>query len=534
MMRAMKWGVVLLSVCVAAGCAKKVKPEGEADVSRLRQLESSKPRNAVAELAALPAPVMQSAPLPMSIPAPPPPPPPPVEGVFDTRHAGLASNPWLDAAAASVSTFSIDVDTGSYTLARRMLREGQRPPAEAVRTEEFLNYFDHGYTPPARLDPPFALVTEMAPSPWHRDRHLLQVGLKGYEVDTRDLPPANLVFLIDTSGSMQTPDKLELLRKGFRTLAQNLRAQDRVAIVAYAGSAGLVLPSTAGDQQGEILAALDALQAGGSTNGGAGIQLAYQVAAEARIDGGINRVILATDGDFNVGTTSVDELKALVEARRDGGVALTTLGFGAMGYNDQIAEQLADIGNGHHAYIDDELEARRVLVQEMGGTLLTIAKDVKVQLEFNPQQVARYRLVGYENRLLDREDFSNDRVDAGEIGAGHDVTALYELELRDGASPAALLASLRLRYKKPDEAHSRLIEQRLLRRDVLAGPSPRLAFAAAVAGFAEKLRGNTDMATVSYDQLTGLLDQAGITDADGERGELRDLMLLAGGMSIAR
>ena len=533
-MSATKWGVMLLSACVAAGCAQKVKHEAEADVSRARQLESSKMRNEVAELAAMPAPVVQSAPIPMSIPAPPPAPPPPMEGSFDTRHAALQSNPWLDAVAESVSTFSIDVDTGSYTLARRMLREGRIPPAEAVRTEEFLNYFDHGYTPPARLDPPFALVTELAPSPWHRDRHLLQVGLKGYEVDTRDLPPANLVFLIDTSGSMQTADKLALLRKGFRTLAQNLRPQDRVAIVAYAGSAGLVLPSTAGDRQGEILAALDALQAGGSTNGGAGIALAYRVAEDARIEGGINRVILATDGDFNVGTTSVEDLKALVEDKREGGVALTTLGFGAMGYNDQIAERLADIGNGHHAYIDDELEARRVLVQEMGGTLLTIAKDVKVQLEFNAQHVARYRLVGYENRLLNREDFSNDRVDAGEIGAGHDVTALYELELRDGAAAGAQLASLRLRYKKPDENHSRLIERPLLRRDVMAGPSPRLAFAAAVAGFAEKLRGNPDMAAVSYDQLVALLEQSGVAADDAERGELRDLMALAGGVAIAQ
>jgi Ca-activated chloride channel homolog len=533
-MDASRFVVMALAAGVAAGCAKRVQEE--VAVAPARRAEARQELR-LYELAAAPQEADKlAAPRPAALAMAPPPaaPEPGTLQPFATTHAPLARNPWMDAQAAAVSTFSIDVDTGSYTLARRMLREGQRPPAAAIRSEEFLNYFDHGYTPPSRLDPPFAVVTEIAPSPWQAGRHLLQVGLKGYEVDTRDLPPANLVFLIDTSGSMQTPDKLALLRKGFRTLAQNLRAQDRVAIVSYAGSAGLVLPSTPGDRQGEILAALDALQAGGSTNGGAGIQLAYQVAAAARIAGGINRVILATDGDFNVGTTSVDELKALVEAQRAGGVALTTLGFGAIGYNDQIAEQLADIGNGHHAYIDDELEARRVLVQEMGGTLLTIAKDVKVQLEFNPQQVARYRLVGYENRLLNREDFSNDQVDAGEIGAGHDVTALYELELREGAAPEALIAALRLRYKKPDEANSRLIEQRLLAGDVKSGPSERLAFAAAVAGFAEKLRGNPDLATISYAQLGELLERSGLKAEDVERNELRDLILLADMPAVAR
>ncbi|MGQ0799831.1 MAG: vWA domain-containing protein [Pseudomarimonas sp.] len=448
----------------------------------------------------------------------------------ETARAPLQSNPWLQALTAPTSTFSIDVDTGSYSLVRRLLRDGALPTARVVRSEEFLNYFDYGYTPPSGIDTPFSITTEIAPVPWSSQRQLLLVGLKGIEVDVSDLPAANLVFLIDTSGSMQSADKLALLRTGFRALVENLRPQDRVAIVAYAGSAGLVLPSTAGDNRGAIFAALDALQAGGSTNGGAGIDLAYRVAAESRIPGGINRVILASDGDFNVGTTSIVALKELVATQRAGGTALTTLGFGAMGYNEEVAEQLADIGNGHYAYIDDELEARKVLVKEMGGTLLTIAKDVKIQVEFNPLQVSRYRLLGYENRLLNREDFANDRVDAGEIGAGHDVTALYELELSPNASPQQLLASLRLRYKRPDEDNSRLIEQRLLRGEVRPIPSDRLGFAAAVVGFAEKLRGNADLADFTYLQLIDLFDAHSGASVPVERSELRDLIELAGSL----
>lgn len=533
-MKRMIWGGLALAMVLLAGCASELRtPTAESkqrrdaeDLSRER-LEVGRLR-AVAEqdtsaAAVLPAPMQM----------PPAPPPADAGAGFDTRHAAFKANPWEQVLQVPVSTFSIDVDTGSYTLARRMLREGLIPPREAVRTEEFLNYFEHGYAAPRSLDPPFSISTSLAPAPWNPERVLMQIGLQGYQVDQRDLPPANLVFLIDTSGSMHSVDKLPLLRQGFATLVEQLRAQDRVAIVTYAGSAGLVLPSTPGDDKASLLAALDQLQAGGSTHGSAGIALAYEVAAQSMVKGGINRVILATDGDFNVGTTSVEALKALVAERREAGIALTTLGFGAHGYNDQIAEQLADVGNGHHAYIDDALEARRVLVSEMGGTLLTIAKDVKVQVEFNAQAVARYRLVGYENRLLAREDFHNDQVDAGEIGAGHDVTALYELELHAGVPADATLASLRLRYKKPDERHSRLIEQTVKRQDVKALPDARLAFAAAVAGFAEKLRGNQDLSAFGFDQLAVLLDSSGFDKHNVDAVELRDLIELAGAAQLA-
>lgn len=537
-MKSMAWGAVILAAGVVAGCASEVREQEavgkSADLDSLRERkELSEPTRVASEAqyaARKDAQLANLAPPLMSAPAAPP---PAVDMAFDTRHAAFSANAWTTALELPVSTFSIDVDTGSYTLARRMLREGMIPPREAVRTEEFLNYFEHGYTPPISRDTPFSVSTELAPAPWSPQRTLMLVGLKGYEGDQRDLPPANLVFLIDTSGSMHSADKLPLLKQGFRQLVRQLRAQDRVAIVAYAGSAGLVLPSTAGDQGETILEALDQLQSGGSTHGSAGITLAYETAAQSMVEGGINRVILATDGDFNVGATSVDALKALVAERREAGIALTTLGFGAQGYNDQIAEQLADVGDGHHAYIDDALEAQRVLVSEIGGTLLSIARDVKIQLEFNAQAVARYRLVGYENRILSREDFNNDAVDAGEIGAGHDVTALYELELRDGVAADVQLASLRLRYKQPGESSSQLIVHSVERREVKAAAGERLGFAAAVAGFAEKLRGNEDLAGFSHQQLVDLLDRSGLAK-HGEAGrELRDLILLADVPSVS-
>lgn len=529
-MKTMAWGGLALAITLAAGCAKSVQeaaPQAEVDRAK-RSQEAVR----MAQVAAPPppaSPVAYEMAVPMSV----SPPADRDEAGFDTRHAAFQSNPWNAALEQPVSTFSIDVDTGSYALARRMLREGRLPPRESVRSEEFLNYFDHGYTPPTGLDQPFSVTTELAPVPWAPQRTLMLVGLKGYEVDTRDLPPANLVFLIDTSGSMYSADKLPLLKQGFRSLVEQLRAQDRVAIVAYAGSAGLVLSSTPGDDHGTILEALDRLQAGGSTHGSAGIALAYEVAAASRVEGGINRVILATDGDFNVGTTSVEALKDLVAEQRRSGIALTTLGFGAYGYNDEVAEQLANVGNGHHAYIDDALEARRVLVEQMGGTLLTIAKDVKVQVEFNGSAVARYRLVGYENRLLAREDFHNDSVDAGEIGAGHDVTALYEIELREGVSPDTQLASLRLRYKRPDESHSRLIERGIRLAETSAAPGERLAFAAAVAGFAEKLRGNDDLSGYAWEDLLSLLAAGGVDKRGPLAGELQDLIALAGSVQVA-
>lgn len=421
------------------------------------------------------------------------------------KYAGRTDNPVQRASEQPVSTFSIDVDTGSYSNVRSLLAQGMRPPADAVRAEEFINYFRYGHPAPASRETPFRVSTELAPAPWNRERQLLMIGIKGYEMPKASLPPANLVFLIDSSGSMQTPGKLPLLRRAFALLVEQLRPQDTVSIVAYAGSAGLVLPPTPGGRKADILAAIERLEAGGSTNGGEGIRLAYDIARRARIDGGVNRVILATDGDFNVGITDTHALETFVADQREHGIALTTLGFGRDNYNDELSEKLADVGDGNHAYIDSVQEARKVLVEQMGGTLATIAKDVKIQVEFNPAYVAEYRLIGYENRVLAREDFANDKVDAGEIGAGHEVTALYEITpvgsdagrlppLRYAANaqpagPTKEVAHLRLRYKLPEQTRSRLIETPILRSQLAAQPGPRLRFAAAVAAFADLLRG---------------------------------------------
>ncbi|UJB18470.1 vWA domain-containing protein [Lysobacter capsici] len=468
------------------------------------------------------------------------------------RYAKIEANPIHRVAEQPVSTFSIDVDTGSYANVRRMLAAGELPPKDAVRVEELVNYFDYGYPRPDSKDTPFKVSTELAPAPWNARHVLMQIGIQGYEVDKEALPPANLVLLIDTSGSMDEPDKLPLLKRAFAQLATQLRAKDRVSIVAYAGSAGLVLAPTAGDRGGEILDALERLQAGGSTNGGEGIQLAYATARQAFIEGGINRVLLATDGDFNVGVSDQSALETLVADQRKSGIALSTLGFGTGNYNDAMAEQLADIGNGNHAYIDSALEAQKVLIEELGSTLMTIAGDVKVQVEFNPAVVAEYRLIGYENRVLKREDFNNDRVDAGEIGAGHDVTALYELALvgsggesvdplrygkdaqageakpaADGASAQGKsdeLALLRLRYKRPGENDSRLIETPMLRRGIAAEPSERMRFAAAVAGFGDLLRGGTYVEqNFGWDGVIGLARSARGDDRNGYRGEFLQL-----------
>ena len=456
------------------------------------------------------------------------------------QYAAHDDNPVQITAENPVSTFSIDVDTGSYSNVRRMLTAGQRPPADAVRAEEMINYFDYAYPAPTSHAVPFRVTTEMAPAPWNTKHTLLQIGIKGYDVPHDQIPPANLVFLIDTSGSMDEPNKLPLLKQAFAQLVPNLRAQDRVAIVVYAGSAGLVLPSTPGDHHAEILAALDHLEAGGSTNGGAGIGLAYAQARSSFIKGGANRIILATDGDFNVGVSDVGSLKQMVAKERDSGIALTTLGFGVDNYNDTMAEQLADIGDGNHAYIDTLNEARKVFVDEMGSTLLTIAKDVKIQMEFNPATVSEYRLIGYEDRALRREDFNNDKVDAGEIGAGHNVTALYELTLKGSGGEAndplrygkPVAASgrdgevglLRLRYKQPDATTSRLIETPLKRSDVAPAASQRLRFAAAVAAYADKLRGGKHLNGYSWGAIDALARGTGGVDRWGYRAEFEQLV----------
>lgn len=459
------------------------------------------------------------------------------------KYAHRDDNPVHRTSEQSVSTFSIDVDTGSYSNVRRMLVQGVRPPADAVRAEEFINYFDYGHPAPASRETPFHVTAELAAAPWNGEHQLLMVGIKGYDVPKAALPPANLVFLIDTSGSMQSPDKLPLVKDALRQLVRQLRPQDRVSMVVYAGAAGLVLPPTSGARRDEILAALDRLEAGGSTNGGDGIRLAYAMAKQAFVEGGVNRVILATDGDFNVGTVDQSALETLVANQRRSGIALTTLGFGQGNYNDQLAERLADVGDGNHAYIDTPLEARKVLVEEMGATLLTIARDVKIQIEFNPAAIAEYRLIGYENRLLNREDFANDRVDAGDIGAGHEVTALYELTpvgsgaeqlppLRygkaDSVEPdratADEVAHLRLRYKRPGDERSRLIETPVRRSRLAKVPSESLRFASAVAAFADALRGGTHINQWEWPSIAEAARRATGEDRWGQRAELVDLI----------
>ena len=463
------------------------------------------------------------------------------------NYADLNDNPVHRAAEQPVSTFSIDVDTGAYANVRRMLRDGSMPVQDAVRAEELINYFSYDYLPPVDPSTPFSLVREISGTPWNPDTYLLHIGIQGYQLPASELPPANLVFLVDVSGSMESPDKLELVKATLRLLADQLDKDDSVSIVVYAGASGVVLEPTPGDQKGKILAALERLQAGGSTNGGAGIRLAYAMAEQGYIKGGINRVLLATDGDFNVGMTNMEMLEDLIEEKRKSGIALTTLGFGTGNYNDRLMEQLADLGNGNHAYIDGVTEAQKVLVEELGSTLHTIAKDVKIQIEFNPAVVAEYRLIGYENRVLAREDFNNDKVDAGEIGAGHSVTALYEISLVDGkgqhmdalrygigkpaGGDANEIAFLRLRYKDPGTKDSRLLEWPVLRSEIrsdTARTSDDFRFSAAVAAFAQNLRGGKYTGSFSYEDVKALANGARGTDPHGYRGEFVTLVNLAG------
>jgi len=457
------------------------------------------------------------------------------------KYKNFIDNPTQLVSETPVSTFSIDVDTGSYSNVRRMLNSGTRPPADSVRAEEIINYFDFGYPAPTSRKQPFSVTTEIAAAPWNSKHQLMMVGIKGYEVSRAQIPAANIVFLIDTSGSMSSQDKLPLLISSFKEMVNQLRPQDRVSIVVYAGSAGLVLPATSGDNKQSILQALDKLQAGGSTNGGQGIELAYKVAKDNFISNGVNRVILATDGDFNVGISNTEMLKTLVADQRKSGIALTTLGFGQGNYNDEMAEQLADVGNGNHAYIDNLNEGKKVLVEEMSSTMMTIAQDVKIQVEFNPAVVAEYRLIGYENRKLNREDFNNDKIDAGEIGAGHDVTALYEITLvgsggqsvsplRYGKAVAAInpkaneIAVLKLRYKQPGADQSKLIEQPMLRSQISAKASDRLKMAASLAAYADLLRGGKNSGQFKWNDVKQLAASVSLRDSWGYRAEFMGLI----------
>ena len=438
------------------------------------------------------------------------------------RYDGKAVASIQSVAAVPVSTFSVDVDTGAYSNVRRFLNQGGLPPADAVRTEEMINYFRYDYPRPGDSAEPFSVTTDVSTTPWNPDTRLLRIGLRGYDVATDARPRANLVFLVDVSGSMDEPDKLPLVKAALERLADRLRPDDRVSIVVYAGNAGLVLAPTA--NKGYVKAALDCLQAGGSTAGGEGIKLAYDTARANFVKGGINRIFLATDGDFNVGVSDNKALEAMVKSNRDDGITLTTLGFGDGNYNEAMMERIADVGNGNYAYIDSDREAEKVLDDELSATMVTIAKDVKVQVEFNPAAVKQYRLIGYENRALAEEDFNNDAVDAGDMGAGHQVTALYEVVPANGtgwvsdrrypantvpaASPvgAGELCFVKLRYKLPEGGASRLISRPVpatMLRDA-AAPTGDMAFVTAVAAFGQKLRGDKYLGNYGFADIQRL------------------------------
>jgi len=466
--------------------------------------------------------------------------------IEDNRFHSVRSTP--------LSTFSIDVDRASYANVRRFLLEGRLPPADAVRTEELVNYFTYEYAEP-RGEHPFTVAADVGPAPWNRAHRLVRIGLQGRRYAARELPPSNLVFLIDVSGSMSSADKLPLVQQAFRLLVNELRDEDRVAIVVYAGSAGLVLPSTRGSDRETILGAIDRLQAGGSTAGGAGIRLAYEIARRNHLPEGNNRVILATDGDFNVGVSSEGELVRLVEEKRRQGTALTVLGFGTGNLKDSRMEQIADKGDGNYSYIDNLLEARKVFVSELTSTLFTIAKDVKIQVEFNPARVQAYRLIGYENRLLANEDFHDDTKDAGELGAGHTVTALYEI-VPVGARSGVVIAdgeplryqqpgidpvrphgdewlSVQLRYKPPQSDRSRLMRHTVRIRDELREASGDFGFAASVAAFGMVLRNSEFRGSATLDDVLDLARATRGADADGYRAEFIRLVEMARTIGVA-
>ena len=458
----------------------------------------------------------------------------------------LQDNPFKTVAGHPLSTFSIDVDTASYSNVRRMLNSGRLPPAGAVRIEEMVNYFSYSYVGPSEGDAhPFSVHTDVAACPWQQGHQLLRVAIKGVEIEPDQRPAGNFVFLLDVSGSMEPANKLPLVRSAMKMLVQRLNAQDRLAIVVYAGAAGMVLDSTTCDQKDTIIAALERLQAGGSTHGAEGIRLAYEVAQANFIDGGVNRVILCTDGDFNVGVTSEDELVRLIEDKAETGVFLSVLGFGMGNLQDDRLESLADKGNGNYGYIDTINEARKLLVDQMAGTLVTIAKDVKIQIEFNPARVAGYRLIGYENRILAAEDFNDDTIDAGEIGAGHTVTALYELvpagqdvpaaevdplryqqppAIAEGSEFADELLMVKLRYKQPDGDTSTLIEMPLEDTgQAFETMSEDFRFAASVAAFGMILRGSPYKGVATLDGIIEAASAARGDDANGYRAEFVQL-----------
>ena len=473
------------------------------------------------------------------------------EYVGRDKFEEITANPVKLVSEEPVSTFSIDVDTASYSFVRRAINNGYLPRKDSVRIEEMINYFDYDYPLPRDKTKPFRPTVAVFPTPWNPGTKLLHIGIKGFDIEPEVKPRSNLVFLIDVSGSMNSPDKLPLLKNSLRMLVDSLEPEDTVAMVVYAGAAGTVLEKTKVEDQGKILAAIDRLQAGGATAGGEGIRLAYSI-AEADMDPeALNRVILATDGDFNVGIRDPEVLKDFVERKRNKNIYLSVLGFGQGNYNDELMQKLAQNGNGNAAYIDTLNEARKVLVDEVKGTLFTIAKDVKIQVEFNPLKVAEYRLIGYETRMLNREDFNNDKVDAGDIGSGHSVTALYEItpagskarlidDLRYGSNKESIedpdrnknseYAFLKIRYKLPNENTSKLINRVIDGKDeysIISGSPMYSRFAAAVAAFGQLLRGDSHMGQYSYDDVITLARGAKGEDFFGYRTEFINLVRLA-------
>lgn len=467
----------------------------------------------------------------------------PPQPLHTEDYSAITENRFLSPLNEPLSTFSIDVDAASYSNVRRFIQNGNLPPKDAVRIEEMVNYFEYDY-PAATGEHPFSVISEMGPSPWAPEHRLLHIGMKAKQIPSANLPPSNFVFLIDVSGSMSASNKLPLLKSAFKLLVDQLRPNDKVSIVVYAGAAGLVLPSTKGSNKPKIKEAFDQLQAGGSTAGGAGIKLAYKIARENFVQQGNNRVILATDGDFNIGASSDAEMVRLIEKERESGVFLTVLGFGMGNYKDNKMQQLANKGNGNHAYIDNLQEAKKILVNEFGATMYTVAKDVKLQIEFNPNKVQAYRLIGYENRMLNNEDFNDDTKDAGELGAGHTVTAIYEIiptgvktdwlakvdDLKyqstnqTPSTESGEWCHVKMRYKQPDGVSSKLLEQSIVPVTKVDKTSDNFRWSAAVAGFGLSLRNSPFKGDVNYTMIRELAKSAKGEDPNGYRKEFINLV----------
>ncbi|PRD21550.1 UNVERIFIED_CONTAM: yfbK [Trichonephila clavipes] len=456
-------------------------------------------------------------------------------------------NPVHRVADDAISTFSIDVDTGSYTNTRRYLNDGRLPPVDAIRAEEMINYFDYQYPQPNSVHP-FSVTTETVDSPWKEHAKLIKIGVQAKDLSTKQLPPANLVFLVDVSGSMNADDKLPLVKQTLRILTEQLRPQDKVTIITYASGEKLVLEPTSGEQKDKILRVINQLQAGGATAGEQAIQLAYKEAEKAFVKNGINRILLATDGDFNVGITDFNTLKGMVAEKRKSGISLTTLGYGTGNYNEELMEQIADVGDGNYSYIDNKNEAKKVVQRQLSSTLATVAQDVKIQVEFNPATVKEYRLVGYENRMLKQEDFNNDKVDAGDIGAGHNVTAIYEIipvgqqgwlndsryqaPIKSDTAKKSEYAFVNLRYKLPNQEKSILLSQAVnVKSKTLTQANNDTRFAIAVASYAQQLKGGQYNGAMGWDQIIQLAQQSAKPDPYQMREEFVDLVKIAKSLS---